>query len=38
MKILFALLLVPLLITPAFAAEPLVPEDYEQIFHQNKEH
>ena len=31
MKILFALLLVPLLITPAFAAEPLVPEDYEQI-------
>ena len=31
MKILFALLLVPLLITPAFAAEPLLPEDYEQI-------
>ena len=31
MKILFALLLVPFLITPAFAAEPLVPEDYEQI-------
>ena len=31
MKILFAFLLVPLLITPAFAAEPLVPEDYEQI-------
>ena len=30
-KILFAFLLVPLLITPAFAAEPLVPEDYEQI-------
>jgi len=31
MKILFAFLLVPLLITPAFAAEPLLPEDYEQI-------
>ncbi len=32
MKILFALLLVPLLTTPAFAAtEPLLPEDYEQI-------
>ena len=31
MKILFALLLVPFLVTPAFAAEPLVPEDYEQI-------
>jgi len=31
MKFLFALLLVPLLITPAFAAEPLLPEDYEQI-------
>ena len=31
MKILFALLLVPLLIAPAFAAEPLLPEDYEQI-------
>ena len=31
MKILIALLLVPLLITPAFAAEPLLPEDYEQI-------
>ena len=31
MKILFALLLIPLLITPAFAAEPLLPEDYEQI-------
>ena len=31
MKILFALLLVPLLITPAFADEPLVPEEYEQI-------
>jgi len=31
MKILFALLLVPLLITPAFATEPLLPEDYEQI-------
>ena len=31
MKILFALLLVPFLITPAFAAEPLLPEDYEQI-------
>ena len=31
MKILFAFLLIPLLITPAFAAEPLLPEDYEQI-------
>ncbi len=32
MRFLFALLLVPLLTTPAFAAtEPLLPEDYEQI-------
>ena len=31
MKILFAILLVPFLITPAFAAEPLLPEDYDQI-------
>jgi hypothetical protein len=32
MKFLFALLLVPLLTTPAFGAlEPLLPEDYEQI-------
>ena len=31
MKILFALLFVPFLISPAFAAAPLLPEDYEQI-------
>ena len=31
MKILFALLFVPFLIGPAFAAAPLLPEDYEQI-------
>ena len=31
MKILFALLLVPFLVSPAFAAAPLLPEDYEQI-------
>jgi hypothetical protein len=31
MKILFALLLVPFLVSPAFAATPLLPEDYEQI-------
>ena len=31
MKILFALFLVPFLVSPAFAAAPLLPEDYEQI-------
>ncbi len=31
MKILFALLLIPFLVSPAFAAAPLLPEDYEQI-------
>ena len=36
MKILFALLLVPFLITPAFAAEPLLPEDYDQILPSEK--
>ena len=31
MKIIFALLFVPFLMIPAFAAAPLLPEDYEQI-------
>ena len=31
MKIIFALLFVPFLMSPAFAAAPLLPEDYEQI-------
>ena len=31
MKYIFLLLLIPLLTTPAFGAEPLLPEDYEQI-------
>jgi hypothetical protein len=31
MKIIFALLFVPFLLSPAFAAAPLLPEDYEQF-------
>ena len=31
MRIIFALLFVPFLMSPAFAAAPLLPEDYEQI-------
>ena len=31
MKYIFLLLIVPLLVTPAFGAMPLLPEDYEQI-------